>query len=84
MIEVLAAAEHQVFEQVSKTGLSRSFVFRAYVVPGIDGNDRCFVILVYEHGETIGQHKLGVRDVRDWNVDLLVLDGGGFGLPDRC
>ena len=39
-VEVLAAVEHQVLEQVREAGLAELLVLRACVVPDVDGHDR--------------------------------------------
>ncbi len=71
-IEILAAAEHKVLEEMSETGAAGFFVFGADVIPGVDGDDWGFVVFVDEDGETVGENKFGVRDV--WDVY-----GVGFG-----
>src|SRR5512135_1292619 len=44
--EVLTAREHQMLEQVGKTGLAWSLVFRADVIPDVDGYNGRFMVLV--------------------------------------
>ena len=73
-IEIFAAAEHQVFEEVGETGLAGFFVFGADVIPGVDGDDGSFVVLVDQDGEAVIEDKFGVRNVG--NGDFR---GGGFG-----
>ena len=48
LVEVLAAVEHQVFEQVSEAGAAGLFIFRADVIPDVDGNNRRFMVFVDE------------------------------------
>jgi hypothetical protein len=60
---VLAAAEHQVLEQVRKTGLPGLLVLRAHVIPDVEGHDGGFVILVNDQGETVLEHEFLVGDV---------------------
>jgi len=38
-MEMLAAAEHEVFKQVGEAGLAGMFVLRPDVVPDVDGHD---------------------------------------------
>src|ERR1700756_3885949 len=63
VVEILAAAEHEVLEQVGEAGFAGFFVFRADVVPGVYGDDGRFVIFVNQDGEAVGEHKLGVGNV---------------------
>jgi len=60
---VLAAAEHQVLKQVRKSRLSRLLVFRANVIPDVDGDDRGLVIFVDDHGEAVVEDKFLVGDL---------------------
>ena len=69
VIEVIAAAEHQMLEQVGESGLAGLLVLRSHVVPRVHGHHRSLVILMDEDSEAIRQHKLGVLDVRDRNID---------------
>jgi ribulose 1,5-bisphosphate synthetase/thiazole synthase len=50
---MFAAAEHEVFEQVREPGFARPLVFRADVVPDVDGHDGRFVIFVNHQGEAV-------------------------------
>ncbi len=47
------AGEHHVLEQVREAGASRHLVFRADVIPHVDRDSRCGVILREDHGETV-------------------------------
>ena len=62
-IVVLRPFEHQVFEEVRKTGAPWLLVLRADVVPDVDGDDRAAVILVHDHIEPVRQLM-----VHEWNV----------------
>jgi len=68
VIEVIAATEHQVLEQMGKAGLARLLVLRAHVVPGIHSHDGRLVILVHQNGQPIIENKLRVANVGDGNV----------------
>jgi hypothetical protein len=56
---------------VCKACFTGRFVFRANVIPGINGDDGGFVVLVDNHGEAVVEDKFCVGDVRDGNA-------GGF------
>ena len=66
VVVILTAVEHEVFEQVRKARLARFFIFRADVVPDVDGHDGRFVIFVHDHAQTVLQDELLVG-----NVDLV-------------
>ena len=66
-IEILAAAEHEVLEEMGETGLAGFFVFGADVIPGVDGDDGSFVVFVDDDGETVGEDEFGVGDVGNKN-----------------
>src|SRR5258706_4120424 len=68
VVEIFAAAEHEVFEEVGEAGFAGLFIFRTDVIPGVYSNDGRFVVLVNHDREAVGQHKLGVRNI--WNDDL--------------
>ena len=68
VIEVVTAAEHQVFEEMGKPGLAQLFIFRTHVVPGVHGHDRSLVVLVHQHSQPIAEHKPGVSNI--WNRDV--------------
>ena len=72
VIEVVAAAEHEVLEEMGETGLAGFLVLGADVIPGVHGDDGGLVVFVDENGETVGENELGVGDVGDG-------DGVGFG-----
>ena len=61
---VLAAAEHQVLEQVRKAGPAGLFVLRADVVPEVHGDDWRFMVFVNDQGQPIVEDESGVRNVR--------------------
>jgi hypothetical protein len=79
LVEVLAAREHQVFEQVGEAGLAGRLVLGTDVVPGVDGHHRRFMVLVHQHRQAVLQHEFGVGDVRNRDVDLGGRFGGGGG-----
>ena len=47
VVEILAAAEHKVFEKVGKAGFARFFVLRTNVVPSVYRDDGRLVIFVH-------------------------------------
>jgi len=67
---MLAAAEHQMFEQVREPGLAWLLVLRADVIPDVDGYDGCFMVFMHDQGEPIIQYELLVRNV---NIPILRL-----------
>src|SRR5579863_9843428 len=75
VVEIFATAEHEVFEQVSEAGLAWFFVLGADVVPGVYGDDRRFVVLMNQNGESVGEDKLGVGNIGNGHGCL----GGGGG-----
>ena len=68
MIEVVAATEHQVLEQMGESGLARLLILRPHVIPRVHRNDRRLVVFMHQHGQPVGEHKLGVLDVRNRDV----------------
>ena len=64
---VLAAAKHQVLKQVGESGLAGLFVFRADVVPDVDGDDGGLVVLMHDYGEPVVEHEALV-----WDIDFFV------------
>ena len=54
VIEVLTAIEHQVFEQMGKTGLAGFLVFGTDVIPHINGHDGGLVVLIHQQSQAIG------------------------------
>ncbi len=75
-IEVFAAREHQMFEQVGEAGLAGFFIFRPDVIPGVDRHHGCLVVFMHQHGQAVFQLEHGVGNVGDGNVDLRL----GFGV----
>jgi len=67
-VRVFAAVEHQVLEQMREARATRALVLRADVVPDVHTDDRRLVVLVHDHGQTVAQHALGVRDLRQVRV----------------
>ena len=65
---VLAAIEHQVFEQMSEASLARSLISGTHVVPECDRHDRRLAILVHDDPEAVVQVEL-----LEQNVELRVL-----------
>src|SRR5215470_18045074 len=65
VVEIFAAAEHEMFKKMGKAGLARFFVFGADVVPGVNGDDGSFVVFVNKNGEAVGEDEFTVRDVGD-------------------
>ena len=68
VIEVVAPAEHQVFEEVGKPGLAQLLVLRADVVPGVDSHDRSLVVFMHQYGQPVAQDKLGVGNVGNGDI----------------
>ena len=62
---MLASAEHQVLEQVRKSGLAQLLVFRADVIPRVNRHDRRLVVLVHDHRQAVAQHEF-----LKWNIDV--------------
>jgi hypothetical protein len=65
-MEMLAAAEHEVFEQVGEPGFAGMFVLRPDVVPDVHGHDGRLVILMDDQGEAISENEFLER-----NIDIL-------------
>ncbi len=76
MVEIVAAAKHQVFEQMREPGLAELFVFGADVVPGIDRDHRRLVIFMHQQGQAVFQHEFGIGNVRNGDIDFA---GSRFG-----
>ncbi len=68
LVEVVAAAEHQVFEQVGEAGLADFLVLRTDVVPGIDRHHRRLAVFMHQHRQPVLERELGVLDIRDRDV----------------
>jgi len=58
LVVVLRAVEHQVLEKMGESGFSGFLVFRADMVPNVEGHDRGFVILVDDDGQAVVQDRL--------------------------
>jgi hypothetical protein len=82
MVEVVTAAEHQMFEKMGKPGLARLFILRAHVVPGVHGHDRSLVVFMHQHGQPIVEHKLGVSNI--WNRNVHACGGGSERFVSRA
>ena len=65
VVEVLAAVEHQVLEEVREAGLAGLLVLRAHVVPDVHRHDRRLVVLVHDQRQAVAEHELLVGDVGD-------------------
>ncbi len=50
---MLAAAEHEVLEKMSEAGFARLFIFRADVVPDINGDDGGLVVFVNNDAQAV-------------------------------
>ena len=75
-IEIFAAGEHEMLEEVCESRPAGLFVFGADVIPGVDGDDGGFVVFMDENGESVGKNEFGVGDVGDRDG---VFGGGGDG-----
>src|SRR6266436_2004577 len=62
VVEMLAAVEHQVLEQVREPRAPGPLVLGAHMVPDVDGDDRRLVVLVDEQRQTVFQHETLIRD----------------------
>src|SRR6267378_3621795 len=62
VIEVLAAVEHQMLEQVREPRAAGPLVLRAHVVPDVHGDDRRLVVLVDQQRQTVFQHETLIRN----------------------
>ena len=63
VLHVLAAGEHDVFEQVGKTGAPARFVLGADAVIDRDAHDRGLAVGMRQYGEAVGQGELLVGNV---------------------
>jgi hypothetical protein len=78
---VLGAVEqHDVFEQVRESGLSRGLVLGADIVPRRDRHHRRLAVLVHDDGKTVVELELLVADV-DAREQLLHRSGLAAGAP---
>ena len=73
---VLAAAKHQVFEEMREARPPRLFVSAAYVVPQVDGDDGRLVVFVHDQRKTILEHELLVRNINILSLRLCQCNGG--------
>ena len=62
-LEIVAAAEHEVFKQVGEAGLTGLFILRAHVVPHVDRHNGRFVVFVDQNSQTVVENNLLVRDI---------------------
>ena len=62
VVEVLAAVEHQVLEEMREPGASRLLVLGAHVVPDVHGNNGRLVVFVHEQRQPIFQHEPLIRN----------------------
>ena len=60
---VLAAAEHEVLEEMSEAGLAGPLVLRAHVVPDVDRDDGRFVVLVDDESQAVFEDEFLVGDI---------------------
>ena len=60
-VVVLAAIEHQMFEQMGKAGLATGLVFGTDVIPDTDGHDWRLAIGMDDDAQAVGQGELFVR-----------------------
>ena len=60
---VLAAAEHEVLEEMGEAGLAGALVLGADVVPDVDGDDGRFVVLVDDQGESVFEDEFLVGNI---------------------
>ncbi len=74
---VLAAAEHEVLEEMGEAGLAGALVLGAHVVPDVDGDDGRLVVLVDDEGESVFQDEflVGHIDGAYLGVDRRTGDG---------
>ena len=63
VVEVLAAVEHQVLEQVREARLAELLVLRSDVVPDVHRHDRRLVVLAHDQREPVVEDELLVGDV---------------------
>jgi len=62
-IVMLRSLEHQMLEQVRKSGVAGPLVFRTDVIPEVHGDDRAGVVFVQQDVEAIGERVLGEGNV---------------------
>src|ERR1700733_2606685 len=78
-VKVLAAAEHEVFEQVREAGLAGSLVLRPDVIPDVDGYDGSLVIFMHDHGQAVIEDEFSIGD-----FDSGALGKGARAKEERC
>jgi len=61
ILDVLAAAEHQVLEQVGEPGASARFVLRSDAVVQRDADDRALAVGMNQRGQPVGEREAVVR-----------------------
>ena len=62
--DVLGALEHEVFKEVRESGAPSAFIFRANVIPDVDGGDRRGAINDEEEAQAIGEPMFANRQRR--------------------
>ena len=62
LVVVFRPLEHQVLEQVRKTGAAVRFVLRADVIPEVDRHDRRLAVGVDDHGQAVVEPEFFERD----------------------
>src|SRR5437879_13026764 len=60
---VLAAAKHQVLEQMRETRFAKPLVFRADVIPDVHGDDGGLVVFMDDQRKTVVEHEFVKGDV---------------------
>ena len=60
---MLAAAKHQVFEQMCEPGFAGLLILGANVVPEVDGHDRRLMVLMHDQSQSVVEHEFLVRDI---------------------
>jgi hypothetical protein len=60
---MFTSVKHQVFKQVSEACFSRFLIFGSHMVPDINGDDRCFMVLVYDQSQPVVEGKFLERDI---------------------
>jgi hypothetical protein len=73
---MLRPFEHQVLEEVRKSGMARPLVLRTDVIPEVDRHDRARAILVQKDVETVVE-----RVFRERDLQFLKLPQVGIALP---
>ena len=60
VVEILAAIEHEMLEEVRESSFAGLLVFRADVIPNVHGHDGGFVVLVHDEREPVFENKFRV------------------------